>query len=187
LEEVMTKRLNEGMRKAIVERLMRHAFDKETKDLADQKRKLNEDIYNDIYSAKLRALMRKLPSGYFAEGVDLYVQIGGEFVQVPVSEHKPVAHKHTRCSTAAKIYQSTDPIAERHDEWRKQRRNLRERQDKAKSAASAALGSCSTMKQLLEVWPEAAPFVKDFLDTPKTVALTIAPKELNQHFGLKAA
>jgi hypothetical protein len=43
------------------------------------------------------------------------------------------------------------------------------------------------MKQLLEVWPEAAPFVKDFLDTPKTVALTITPKELNQHFGLKAA
>jgi hypothetical protein len=51
----------------------------------------------------------------------------------------------------------------------------------------ATLDSCYTLKQLLDVWPEVKPFVKDMLNVRPSdvVALSLPIKELNLQLGLK--
>jgi hypothetical protein len=177
-----TVRLNQGMRDTIMGRLMKHAFEKRELDLRKEDTKLADDVYDDIYPKDIKKKMADLPAEFFLSVQHLKVSFAGQFEQVVMSAARPASKRHDY--NAAKVYDAKDPLSVRYFEIGKTRTKLREDRARAKSAARAALDSCSTIKQLLEVWPEAGAFVADFTAPPKTRALTLSIKDLNKTLGL---
>jgi Nucleotide modification associated domain 5 len=180
----MTTRLNDRIRKIILQRLLDYRFKKEQDELAEEWKTFEGAIYEDIYPKKIRSAMAALPDGYFSKGGSFRLSFGGEVSDVYISMKKPVATCHISWNSTTKIYLADDPLTL---EWRRladKKRELSDKRGKASAAANGILQNCYTVKQLIDNWPEAAPFVADFQDTKKSVALMVNPKDLNAHFNL---
>jgi hypothetical protein len=165
---------------------MTHTFEAADNAWHLERKKFDKDVYEDVYEPKVRAAMKRLPPEFLPYDKQICVSLGGAYEAINVDKC-PVAYKDTFYSRAAKVYDSTHPLVLRFRELEKKKHELQDKKNEAKSAAKAALDGCMTIKQLIEAWPEVKPFVRDYLVTRKTVALTITTKELNAHFGLKAA
>jgi hypothetical protein len=180
----MGTRLTEERRRAIVERLIRHRFSKETEALVAKWQVFEDSVYDEVYPKKIQAAMAALPDGFLTKGGLLKVIFGGETTNVKVSLKRPVSNAHLEYSATVKVFDAKDPLTLQFRELSKEEAAFRAKREAARAAAKSVLRSCNTVKQLVEVWPESAPFVKDFLEFPKCVALTVTPKELNAHFNL---
>ena len=176
-------RLTKDMRNVILSRLMKHAFDDREKQLKVDEHALGDDVYGDLYPARLLKKMRALPDGFLRKSSGLRVCFGGQRVNVSFGATRLIAEAHDTYE-GVKSYDASDDLSVRHLELDGRRRALDEDEGRAKSAAKAALDSCTTVKNLLEVWPEAEPFVRDFTTSRAVVALTVSVDELNNQFGL---
>ena len=181
--DMASVRLTQDMRKTILGRLMSHAFDKRLEQQRKEASHLGDDVYEDIYHRDLQKKMRALPDGFLKLTGGITVCFGGRRSNVSFSKMRPVAECHDTYE-GARSYDASHELSVRHFETEKQGSVLREEMDRVRSLAKAALDSCTTLKNLVEAWPEAAPFVKDFAKSRPVLALTVTIKDLNSKLGL---
>jgi hypothetical protein len=112
------------------------------------------------------------------------VAFGGQQDRVVWKGLLPIASKHEFDRAAS--YAPDHPLSQRRDVLEKLRSALRADKDRASSQIKGVLSSCSTLRQFVEIWPEAASFVKDFEQAgPAAVtALALPIKSLNEQLGL---
>lgn len=166
-----TVRLTNYIRETVLARLLKHAFEAREKALEKDKHAFARQVYDAIYPAAIQKAMKALPKGYLPTDGDLKVSFDGKYTHVYFGESRLVAKCHEY--NAAKVF-----------EPKKIEDALKAEKSKAKSSAEAALNSCTTVKKLIEVWPEVEPFVKDFATTSQSRALALPIKELNKSLGL---
>jgi hypothetical protein len=176
-------RLNQRMRDAILLRLMKHAFGEREKQLKKDECFLGKDIYDDLYPSGLRKKMRALPDGFLRKSTSITVAFGGQRANVSFGGFRPIANDHDSYQ-GAKSYDASDELSVRHFEIEARARLLKEEKDRARSMAKVTLDACNSIKVLLELWPEAKPFVADFTSLKPVLALTVSIKDLNSQLGL---
>ena len=177
-------RLNDRIRLTVLERLMEHAFRKQMDDVNQLVTKLARDVYDDVYPLDIQRKMKRLPEGFFETSGVVHVGMAGQHVELRC-EGRPVAPKYD-FAQASKSYAADHPFTIRHAEIYARKSKLNELRATCRRQAKAVLDNCSSCKQLVEVWPEVEPFVRDFTQgkSPQSVALTVPVKELNRQFGL---
>jgi hypothetical protein len=163
---VKNVRLNARMRRVILDRLLHHAFQAAREALAGEREALAAEVYDDVYPADVQRKMRRLPEGFLETSAQICVNMGGQSVSFSVE----------------------DPFTLRHNDLHARFQKLDEESSRSRHVGEAALESCATLRQIVEEWPEAEPFVRDFLEaqSSQSVALAVPVREFNRQFNLGA-
>lgn len=178
-----TVRINTYMKETVVTRLMDHAFAQREEALLEEWHALGDAVYKDLYPEEVLTKMKALPAGFLPVDDDVRVSFGGDFTRVYFGENRLLSYGHR--SNAARVYDDKHPLSVRHAAYRSAKNQLEEEQSKAKSSAQAILDSVTTLKKLIEVWPEVEPFVEDFKQTSSGRYLPALPvQDLNARLGL---
>ena len=177
--------LSNYIKEAIIARLLKHAFEEREKALKAEEYGIGNSVYKDVYSAAVRRKMDDMPKGFLPEDDDLKVQFEGNgFTHIHFGERRRIAASHEH--NAAKVYDSEHPLTERYRDWKERESQLKNEKQTTKSNARAVLNSVSTLKKLIEVWPEVEQFVEDFKPsaTGKAQLPALPLKDLNRFLGL---
>lgn len=179
----MTVRLNKFIRDQILDLMLTHAFGAREKELDKEKYALGNAIYEDVYPEETRKLMESLPGGFLASVGSLKIQFDGRnFTHVHFGEKRRVAYHHQY--NAAKAYDGKHPLSKRLTAYQKAKDQLSSERANAKVDARAVLDSVTTVKKLMEVWPECAEFARPFAAESPSRAVALPIKELNKALGL---
>ena len=194
-------KLTKSMREKTIRKLINHAFEDRVMDWIGESKEFAEQVYRDVYDKNLK-LMQELPAGwlplrksikvqfaetftwiYFGGGLDSGLGIPTELSRARgklelESKIIPYAHIHD----AAKVFSATDQLSKRFQVLVDQRDDLIKEIRKAEDDAWAVLNSCSTMKKLLDAWPEIEPFVLEA--SAKSNLPDIPRSTLNSEFKL---
>jgi hypothetical protein len=177
----MNVKLTKEIRLKIQNRLIEHAFSEQVKEWHKQEAELGDKIYRDLYPEGLRRKIAALPEGIVATTNYLQVAFGGQVDRVGLSKDRRIGANHIRGTVLN--YSTSHEFSKTHLDLEAAAESLRNRKDRARSEIRAVLASVRTLKQLLEVWPEAKPFVQD-LEVAEQVSLSVPIKELNAQLGL---
>lgn len=198
----MTK-LTNWIRESIAKDLMKHRFADQALQLVRDRAALAADVYNDVYCEADRRKMVALPSGWLCSDRNITVQFGdgrgfeqlhfsgavyGEVGTVLKDPIEPVemlvTHQHER--GCAKVYELTHPFSLRRDDLRARDKDLGEAIRTARRQTEQALLKATTIKRLIELWPEIEPFASDYEEKPKPLP-ALPTSELNALLGLPVA
>lgn len=195
-------RLTNDIRDAIRSNLMRHRFKIQVTALRERSAVLADAIYNTAYPEKDRKLMSMLPEGWLDTGGHMYFSTSS-------------GHKHQFCfngcySGIQGVHYGTSDAAENRPfayKWRDSYHNCYALKDEAlnqqveefiqdvskhnsayklaETQIEASLAAFSSIKKLIEAWPEVEPFAEAYIDRPVAASLpakTVA--SLNAMLGL---
>lgn len=176
-------RLTRDNRKLIVDRLMKRAFDDETAKLREDEVAFGKKVYADVYSPAVLKKMRALPEGYLLEVSTILVSFGGQVGQVTFGEDRRVAAQHAERYKPVISYSAQDPMSDDYRDFEARENGLKDRKAGAYRMAMAVLESVSTVKQLVEVWPEVAEVLGELGEEKSSVALAVPLADLNRQFG----
>lgn len=196
----MATRLTNDIRSAIADAVMKHRYESVVRALIAEKAEFGTKVYEDLYSKSTRDKMNALPEGWLPTSDNIAVTFGATFERVyfsgrtsgkivsvipqatrTASVPKRLLGKHERgCAMA---YEATHKLSVEHANLEAKERDLKVEFDAARKQVDAALSAVTTVKKLIEVWPEIAPFAAGFEDEkPQLPALPTA--DLNKLFEL---
>lgn len=182
----MNIRLTETIKRNILERALKHGFEKKEAELKERQHNLGLAVYNDVYSKKTQIAMAALPAGYLREDSSIMIRFGSTESRACWDGKKRIAEKHYGSYAIAKVYDATHKLTEQFCGYDKERGLLYAERRQAKDNVLAILNSVATLKRLQEVWPECVPFIKDYLTINKPMLPTIPVKAVNKQLGLPA-
>jgi hypothetical protein len=190
-------RLTKDIRDEIVMDLLRHSFKDRIEALYAERSALAQKIYEDAFSADARKKMQALPDGWLPEVNSINVRLGSDYTSFEFSgglygdinrimkckqpESRRIPFKFRGGCVAS--YEATHSLALEHERIGNLRKSLWEEIESAKRAATTAVNAVSTVKRLIEVWPEVDPFAsKHSTEKPQLPAVPTA--QLNKILGL---
>lgn len=204
--------MNESIRSHIIETIMNKRFLAEHDDIEKLREKIKAaqtEAWNDIYDAvyppnsKVRKMLDGAPDGAFPASASLYVRVldpeddnnyEDKCVEIGSAGNpktcRPVLYRHKAYGYAA-VIDSTNPafkkinqISSMQAELNGKLNALSEKKGALYQRVSNVINSVTTVKRLLEVWPE----VKDFLPEENSGPAGGLPAEiiadLNKEIGL---
>ena len=175
-------RLTNDMRSRIERKLMERRFSEREAALVKQEQKLALAVYNSAFSATDRRKMTSLPDGWLAKHRHVRFEAYGTFHHFHMKDAKPFPdNKSGYCCLAT--FEARHELAERTRAFKAAKSDLRKEKHEAETELQRALASCTTVKRLLEAWPELEPFVSDYVSTPNTLP-TVPVEKLNADFRL---
>lgn len=190
-------RLTKDIRDEIVLDLLRHSFKERVEALYAERAALAQAIYEDVFSAETRKKMQSLPEGWLPEVKGINARLGSDYSSFDFSgglygeinriakngkdETRRVPSKHKGGCVAS--YDATHKLALENERLANLRKSLCEEIETAKRAADTAVNAVSTVKRLIEVWPEVNPFAsKHSAEKPQLPA--VPTDQLNKILGL---
>lgn len=210
-----TARLTRHIREALLKKLMRRAFQKRAQEMVDRCSAFAVTVYEDALAAHLKSI-RSIPDGWLPSDDDVKVQIAGEMTRLCFNgsmgngclenvmreagaeeasvagsvkgsfnrPHMPFPSKFR--GQCVKVYDATDPIAQAYMELTRDLEDLQSEMRAARLSAKTAMESVTTVKKLIEVWPEVEEFAKHYLHNGERKAIlpAIPRAELNAQLGL---
>lgn len=194
----MSTRLTKETREAIAKDLVKHRFAEAVQAVYRKRADLADAVYRDLYKASEREQMATLPAGMLPEVDDMGVRFGGVYTNVYFSgyiygdlakvatvdrngSHRRVFFKHK--GGCVKDYDARHKLAIQHEEVSGAAADLVKEVDAAHRAALGAISKVGTVKRLIEVWPEVAPFARRF-DTGPAQLPMIRTEQLNKILDL---
>ncbi len=157
----MAVRLTKLIREQILNALLKHSFEAREKGLKERKQAFAKEIYNDIYPPKVRAAMAALPAGFLPTDNDLTVSFeGGGCPRADFGERLPIAKAHEY--NATKAYPPEPPFTARFIPLDREEKDLKREKDEAKNNAKAVLERGTTVKKLIDAWPEVETFARPY-------------------------
>jgi len=178
-----TQTLNEKLRRLILDRLVTSRFGDRQKELRKSFESLGDAVYDSVYPKAILRSMEKLPNGFFERSDHFRVSFGGDVHDVPMSKERPMAVKHLGYAVVAQ-FSSDHHLTEMYDNVLDDKRTLEQEIAAARAKARGLIWYSYTVRQLLERWPECAPFVQDLIASDTSTALAIPMTDLNRTFGL---
>lgn len=196
----MSQRLTTEIRNEIAKAALAHRFGDDVRKLTDKKAEFAASVYADIYSKANRQKMAELPDGWLFEAADIDIKFGVTFTRLSFRGHisaplsKATQYKRQDVvripakdkSGCVKAYEATHKLSAEHDRIEAEERSLRVSYSEAAKQIEAALASVSTIKRLVETWPEIAPFAARFNDA-KVNLPALPTEQLNKIFDLPVA
>lgn len=193
-------RLTNDYREKLNRRVLAYRFQSVYDQLCDDYATLANDVYLDVYdNATRQHIMDKIPQGWLPKDHKIHVRFGGTYhamlsfcpniYGVALSYKGKVKHTSSRVFPAKdigsclKLYSQGHPFVVRYLSLQEREEKLRDDYRNAKKQVSVVLGSVRTVKRLLEVWPEVAPFLDEFDTKPnKLPAVNVA--KVNENLNL---
>lgn len=181
-------RLTNSIRDAIRIKVMNRAFDKLHADTKDQEHKLAAAVYRVAFTAKQRKLMDSLPQGWLPELNYMRVEfkegtIGYTNLTVKDDEKLRVPNNKNNYNAIA-VIESGHILEEVALKWKKDKEDIRQRYEKTRLSVCAILDSVTTVKKLIDIWPEAKEFILPYMSESKCTLPAIQFKEVNKMLGL---
>lgn len=194
-------KLSNSIREALLSDLMRHGYSAETNALYAEWAALSEAVYQDLYSAENHATIAGLPDGWLptVSSIDVAffgqretLAFNGRFDRRQLANLLPtpgeaqtrrILSQDTRRSGSIVVYSSDHPLSVRRDALRGKTQDFIDRVAKGRAQAWVALCGVTTVKRLVEVWPEVKPFAAKYMtEKPQLPAVPVA--KLNEMLGL---
>jgi hypothetical protein len=192
-------RLTNDIRESLTRDIMRHRFTADVDDLLATQAAFAMRVYDDLFNADMRTAMSALPDGWLNDSDDIGVQfgyVGGSNVytrlwfsgyltgslgqlQTKRDTKKTMRVPASKAHGCVKVYDPSHPLSKDFDRIRIRTKSLRENVDTAKRSVETALNAVTTIKRLVETWPEVAEFAKKY-DTEKPQLPALPTEHLNQ-------
>jgi len=191
----MAQRLSNHLRDQIVCGLLKHRFDKDQADNRAVGYALALEAYELFYDKKTRKRMSQLPKGWLpsAGGVLLHFTVDGKKVsglRYDLSfgmNDKPIVVLEKDYSRFDGIHinlpnESHREFATRLHQYERRSQELSGSRASMQRQLQGMLRKFTSVKKLIEAWPEVAPFIPK--DQAPTVNALIPIKELNEQLKL---
>lgn len=187
----MADRLNDTIREGICEAALAHRFDADFAKLERDKSRLAEATYAAIYDSGTRRRMNSLPKGWLPEATELSVRFEGnskgDRTVLDLPQARRFLDKHESAGawsrTVSHVFGAREPVSIEAQRIVTAEAALKEERNKARRAVMTALHQARTIKQLVEAWPEIAPFAAQF---GTAMLPAVDTRELNRRLGLDA-
>lgn len=165
-------RLSNTSRDEIVKTVLTNRFDNERKALKKLKEELDAAVIRhalkDLPDAEKKDYSKYAKKNWLPMDDDLKLQFRpGSFVTYNFNTNIALPKFLFRVH----LVEEVDPLYKLHGDYVTAKENLKKSEDEAKAAAKAIVYSCSSVKRLLEVWPEVERFVVGLGITEKQAAL----------------
>lgn len=198
----MGTKLTNWMREAIVKAVVAHRFAEPAMAIVARRAALAAKVYDDLYSAADQKKMAALPRGWLPESNDMYVKFGaGSYDRLPFngSTYGNVSSVTPKLETAkrriiadhdggcVRTFDGTNPICSEYDLIEAEHKELSAQIQSATKQAEAAVASVSTVKRLIDLWPEIEPFASKYEDEAKPNLPALPTAQLNALFKLPVA
>ena len=196
----MSTRLTISIREEITKAALAHRFAEDVKALIDAKAEFAASVHADQYSKADRQRMDELPEGWLENAECVGVKFGTDYNRIYFNgytygqiaqatdykreDRKRLLAKHTH--GCAKAYDAVHKLSSRHFELDGRERDLREAYKLAERQIKAALSEVTTIKRLIETWPEIAPFATKF-ENEKPTLPALPTQHLNKILDLPVA
>lgn len=151
-------RLSDEDRRQIISKLLDHRFDADRKVLKGQETELGLKIYRSVVSPSVEAEVRKLPDGWIEYTNNIYAKIGSSIESFTLAVSVPKKASWGSWRTIVAVIEAREPLADEFQELEAARSALRAKEEEASGAARSLVYKASTLKRLLEIWPEVKPF-----------------------------
>lgn len=174
----MTERLHAMLRVKIVHALLKHRFDPEVEKLELRELELAVAVYNDQLLELKR--MQRLPDGWLPKIEQIHVQFGEKWVYLHFKV--PMIVPTSKEFSPFAVYEAGHKRSTEYFKLLEAKQDLEARKTQARRAASVIIGEAKTVKQLLEAWPEVAPFIPEAEAASTLPALNM--KTVNQMLAL---
>ena len=181
-------KLTNKIRQEIVDKVISDKFDKSIGKIETEMNKLSLQIYNDNISKKYRDLMEKLPSNYFQNSSSICVKgkiniaellfgrrssFGALQLKLPKSKPLPEYLQYSDFTLSPKIEQKLNRLDF-------EAKNILSKKKSIEQELTIILHSCTTINQLLGIWPEGEKYIE-----VKTKNLpSVTSHKLNNLLGL---
>ena len=193
----MSTRLTKDIREAITKAVMVHRFSASVSELYAEKGQFAHSVYEDVFDKKTRELIDSLPPGFLPEVNCLGVRFGAtgfSYENVyfdghlksdlrnacsapPKSETKRRVPRNKE-NGCAKSYEAGNRLSSKYEKLKAKEETLLEQVKTAKRSVEAALSAVTTVKRLIETWPEIAPFASKY-ETEKPQLPALPTQHLN--------
>lgn len=180
-------RLTRTMRKKIQNALMRRAYVKQKEEIANLEHELGMTVYDNKYSQENQALMRKLPAEFWERSKHIYASFAGDFYRLTLQELVPLGNQHYRHWTALDYYPEDHELTEAFRKFKKLKEEYEHDCQRLSAEAYGIMAACSTVKKLIETWPEIEPVLQELNISPvqiKEVHLPAVRQDMNDLFRL---
>lgn len=200
----MSTRLTNDIRERVGLDVLVHRFRPDVDALLHDQSAFALRVYDDLFDVKTQAAMHALPEGWLPAAESIGAQFGyhggnGRFVRLYFSGYvygdlsrvrdksdnaivvrRVPASKEHGC---AKVYDSSHKLSIEFDRIRDRTKKIRENIATAKQSVTAALAAVTTVKRLIETWPEIAPFASKY-ETEKPQLPALPTHQLNSILDL---
>lgn len=183
----MSRKMTNEIRQAIVKAAKKHRFQAAEDELRKREIDLGRRIYDATYDERVRNLMNQMPDGIIdTDAVVWFNNDEGHRDSLPLGESRPVSHLAGRWSRHHDYcIRIESDLAADYRKLVEDSRALEKEKELAASTMRSALASYTTVKKLLEAWPEIEPFLPDWdLAAPNRQLPVPEVKKLNEMFKL---
>lgn len=204
-----TARLTHNIRKALMKKLLTRAFQERAQALVERQCDFAGRVYDDALKPHLERIAA-IPEGWLQTDDDIKVSFGADYAQLDFgsglsySIHQSLRSAGAKALTdkagnrierrfpskfrgkCVKVYEATHPLSEEFRNLLVEETALVAEIERAQRTTKANLGSVTTVKKLIDVWPEVEEFAKHYLDNGerKAVLPAIPRADLNAQLGL---
>ena len=182
-----TTRLTNSLRYKIHNALMERAYVERKEEIARMEHALGMAVYNDKYPSDSQALMRKLPDTFFDQSSVITAAFNNAYYHLSVQEPIPLGYFHARSRCALNNYPEDHALTEVFKAFRTTKEEYEKDRDRLAAESSAILQSCSTVKKLIETWPDIIPVLEKLniqAHQCKAVHLPAVIQDMNALFRL---
>lgn len=210
-----TARLTRHIRESLLKKLITRAFQERAQDIVNRCAALAVEFYEDALSKDLEAI-RALPPGWLPTNDDLKVYVAGDMERLCFNgslgngclshvlrqtgaeeasvegsvkgsfnrPHLPFPAKFR--GQCLKQYEAGHPLEQKLTALKGELEDFETEVTRASKTAEAAMNSVTTVKKLIEVWPEVEEFARPYLvNGEQRAILPAVPRaELNAKLGL---
>lgn len=170
--------LNQQERYALAE-----AFRIESLGGAEQARKIEK------LAARIEKELAELPAGVVLYGQPIRkshemwrMNLGGARVVIPFGDS--TEQQQQRIAPSGAVFAGDHPLVLKFHELENRSADLQKRRDTLRQTIRAVLNSCTTVKKLLDVWPEAKELLPTQLEEARSTLPAVQTAELNAALGL---
>lgn len=172
-------RLTNDLRNRIAKAVLEHRFGPEEKELEQDRERLGKLVYDLLYDGATQNAMDGLPEGWLPTQSDDNVYFAGQWAHVEFGEPLRFTYKDSRNFPK---FAADSPATKLFEDIEARKHKLREARSETAAKVNGLLCEATTMKKLLEIWPEVEPFIPPST-TP--VYLPAVPRdEVNALLGL---
>lgn len=176
-------RLTQTIRQEILSAAMNGAYKSDEQLINEKLIDLSEQIYRHLVTEEQERLMGRLPHGFFnlssAKRAYIRPSIGNTSFRHVELKFKKERRLPAFCSGYNDINIADDAMLEAYLKIEKEKNALEEKRQNLRSHIAGVLESVNTVQKLLDVWPEAKPFIPQYVFAEKAALPALVTDKLN--------
>lgn len=195
---IENRRLNQYIRRDLVNNALGKAFKETREEFIKRVAELADDVYQDQLGDYLET-MKKLPKGFFNESQYINAEFNGARVSLPFNGNGGVTYQIVLVGAPSAVeritpyhyqygggarYAPDTRLATKWELLANDWASHAESESQIEGEVYALVHSVSSVKKLLEVWPEAVEILPKHLSPPPTNLPTVVIEDLNARIGL---